>query len=313
MSQARNQFDTRRVAIYLAGGAIVVLVAAQILAKPGSPRGQSRRQTVVVNNADTPAAPPLVAVQTVRPLFQPLVAPKKKVDPTPVTAPTPASPAAVSQAPPAPAPGPAAPSTPPAPEGPRASDIEMLGVVEIGGEAKALLRRTPTGESRYFAKGEDAFGFKVEEIKDSEVSVSLNGRKDRVLMSTAVVIEGPGNVAASGTGGIGGGGFGGGGFGGGGFGGGRFGGGGNGGFGGGRFGGGDGGRSGRGDRGNRGDRSGGNGGGSSEAANPTSSIMALPTWTERLKKLEELKPQIPADTYTRLKSFIERRAAEEKK
>jgi hypothetical protein len=298
MSQARNQFDTRRVAIYLAGGAIVVLVAAQILAKPGTPRNQSRRQTVVVNNGDTPAAPPLVAVQTVRPLFRPLVAPKKETQPAAVATP-PAAVTPVTPAPAAPAPGPSVSPTPPAPQGPRASEIEMLGVVEIGGEAKALLRKTPTGESRYFAKGEDAFGFKVEEIKDTEVSVSLNGRRDRVMMSTAVVIEGPGGAAAAG-----GGGFGGNSFGGGGFGGGR--------FGGGRFGGGDsegGRRFGR-DRGDRGDR---NGGGSSEASNPTSSIMALPTWTERLKKLEELKAQIPADSYNRLKSFIERRAAEEKK
>ena len=188
----------------------------------------------------------------------------------------------------------------------------MLGVVEIGGEAKALLRRTPTGESRYFAKGEDAYGFKVEEIKDGEVGLSLNGRKERVLMSTAVVIEGPAGTAASGGSGFGGGGFGGGGFGGGRFGGG-FGGGENGGSRFGRRGGDDNGGSRFGRRGGDDNNRGGGGGGSSEASNPTSSIMSLPTWTERLKKLEELKAQIPADQYTRLKGFIERRAAEEKR
>jgi hypothetical protein len=40
--------------------------------------------------------------------------------------------------------------------------------------------------------------------------------------------------------------------------------------------------------------------------------MTPATWKERLKKLEELKAQLPADTYARLKPFIEKKAAEEK-
>jgi hypothetical protein len=40
--------------------------------------------------------------------------------------------------------------------------------------------------------------------------------------------------------------------------------------------------------------------------------MSLPTWAERLKKLEEVKGQMEADRYERLRSFMQRKVEEEK-
>jgi hypothetical protein len=40
--------------------------------------------------------------------------------------------------------------------------------------------------------------------------------------------------------------------------------------------------------------------------------MSLPTWTERLKKLEEIKAQVEPEKYERLKKFMESRIAAEK-
>jgi hypothetical protein len=100
----------------------------------------------------------------------------------------------------------------------------MLGVVEMDGSPQVLLKKSSTGESRYFPKGEDAYGFTVQEIKESEVTLAREGKTDTVRMSSAVTIEGPGGSVSAGSSGFngGGGGRGGrrGGFGGGGFGGG---------------------------------------------------------------------------------------------
>jgi hypothetical protein len=193
----------------------------------------------------------------------------------------------------------------------------MLGVVELGDQAKVLLKNTPTGESRYFTQGETAFGFKVTAFKDNEVTLALGERIERVTMSNDIPIEGPGGASTAAASGFsqGGGRFGRGGFGGdrgrGGFGG--FGGdrgrGGFGGFGGDRSRGGFGGE--RGERGDRrearGGESGGSGGGSGGGFN-TAEIFSLTTWTERLKKLEEVKSQIEPAQYERLKAFMTERA-----
>lgn len=284
MSQA-SKFDLRGVAVALAGGCVVILIATQLLAKPGANSGarSSGNRVVIRPQAEGTELQPgpqlALAGGGVRNLFRPLVQPKKDPGLVITPAPAPARPAPAS-APPAPSatPSPASgPSAPQAPSGPQASEIQMLGVVELGDDVKVLLRRSTTGESRYFAKGEDAFGFKVEDIKATEVALSHNGRTEQVAMSTEVVLEGPGNAAVAGQSGF---------------------------SGGGSFGGDSGRRFGRREGGGR------DGGGGS---NPTSEIMALPTWTERLKKLDELKAQLPADQYTRLREFIARRAAEEKK
>ena len=45
---------------------------------------------------------------------------------------------------------------------------------------------------------------------------------------------------------------------------------------------------------------------------PKAEVLDMYVSPEFRPKLEELKPQLPADTYTRLKPFIEKKAAEEK-
>src|SRR5262249_23036687 len=128
----------------------------------------------------------------VRELFRPLVSqPKDKkgktkpLGPVPVLPPGGAKTTASSTTTTTPTP-----ATPAAPAGPSVSDVQMLGIVEVGDEVKALLKKTSTGESRYFAKGEDAFGFKVDQIKSDEVTLTHNGKTDRVAMSNQVPIEG---------------------------------------------------------------------------------------------------------------------------
>jgi hypothetical protein len=179
-------------------------------------------------------------------------------------------------------------------------EIQMLGVVEFSDGVKALLKKTSSGESRYFAKGDDAFGFTVGDISTTDVSLSHAGKTDKVAMSTATPIETSSGATIVASGG---------------------------GFGSPSFGGGGGfrernGRGGnngfsRGDRGDRGSRGGGNGGGGdttarSDSGFSTSQIMSLPTWAERLKKLEEIKATIEPEKYDRLKKFMESRAAAEK-
>ena len=205
-------------------------------------------------------------------------------------------------------------STPPGTVSP--SDLTMLGVVEFGDEPQVLIKNRQTGQSRYFAKGEDAYGFSVGEIKATEVILARAGQNSTVRMSTDVIIEGPGDAASAGRSAFGGGaGFGRG------FAGGP---GGRTGFGGGTFGGasgangfGGGGGRGQGNREGRGGggrgENGGDGGSGSGGGFSTAAIFSLPTWTERLKKLEEVKSQLEPAQYERLHSFMEQRAKNEKK
>lgn len=163
----------------------------------------------------------------------------------------------------------------------------MLGVVEFSDGVKALLKKTSTGESRYFAKGDDAFGFTVGDITATDVSLSHDGKTDRVAMSTAIPIEGSNGTTVAATSSFSG--F----------------------SGSGSFRD----RGDRGDRGSRfdrGNRGGSDGSSRSEGGFSTSQIMSLPTWTERLKKLEEVKAQIEPEKFERLKKFMEGRIAAEK-
>lgn len=179
------------------------------------------------------------------------------------------------------------PAAPPAPVGVQASSLEMLGVVEFDGKPQVLIRNKDNGQRKYYTAGDSAFGFVVKEIKENEVALERAGKTEMVSMSNAVALEGPGasTVAGASSG-----------FGGGGFGGGRDRGG---------FGGRDRGAGGGGDRGSGGGRD------SSSSGFSTASIMSLPTWKERLKKLEEVKAQVPADQYDRLHKFMTARVAAE--
>jgi len=246
------------------------------------------------------------AAPAIRNLFRPLVAKPREGGPTLPTPPV-LAPAPVTLAPtPLPA-GPSAPLVPATPPGPSTRDLQMLGVVELGGKPQVLLKNTATGESRYVAKGDEAFGFTVDEIQESQVALKHGDRSQRVMMSSAVTIEGPGGVSTSaGTPGFSG--F-------------RS-----------RDGGGGGGIRGGGIRGGNGGPGGGNRGGGNAgpggprgttpgaaAATPgagggfsTAEIMSLPTWAERLKKLDEVKAQMEPDRYERLRSFMVRKVEEEK-
>jgi hypothetical protein len=59
--------------------------------------------------------------------------------------------------------------------------------------------------------------------------------------------------------------------------------------------------------------SGGADGGGQSSGFSTAEIFSLTTWTERLKKLEEVKSQIDPAQYERLKKFMTERAAQETK
>jgi hypothetical protein len=174
----------------------------------------------------------------------------------------------------------------------------MLGVVEFSDGVKALLKKTSSGESRYFAKGDDAFGFTVGDISATDVYLAHAGKTDKIAMSSATPIE-----TSSGTSIVSNGSFGSG-------------------FSGGSGGfrerssrgssGGDRSSRGGGDRSDRSSRGGGDTTARSDSGFSTSQIMSLPTWAERLKKLDEIKAQLEPEKYDRLKKFMEGRAAAEK-
>ena len=309
MKRASKGMDMRGIAVATAVGGGVILVAAQLLAKPSlppvaRPAGTTAGGTASTASASAPstgAAPitpiALAGEPPVRELFRPLVTKQAPRSGTPAlpggkppVLPNTTGTAAVKPSSTQSTPAAEAPAAPPAPSGPRVSDLQMLGVIEMTDGAKVLLKNTPTGESRYVAKGEEAFGFKVEEILATEVSVSREGRSEKVMMSSTIPIEGSGSSSAAAPSGFGGGGFGGG-------------------FRGGRD---------RGDREGRREerrerREGREGGGGSEGSTVVAQIMALPTWSERLKALETQKAQLPPGSYDRLKPFFTQRAASEGK
>lgn len=339
---ATKGFNWRVVTLAVVGGGAVLVAGAQLLARPraqptvataGRPAGGVRTAAASLprhaegtasHAAGADAAAPRethergdeamvsVAPAEMRELFRPLVSDRLAAPP-----PTPAPPPAAA---PAPAPRAPVPSLPvaaaPAPDpGPSARNLELLGVVEMDDQVQALLKQRDTGESRYVARGEQAFGFTVGTIKENEVELQRDGKTERVRMASVITIEGPSGGTAAAAGGRGGFGGGFGGFGGGGFGG----------FGG--FGGGRGNRGEGGGRGGRGGRGGGAGEGGGESAagtvtagageasggDPVTAIYALPTWTERLKKLDEIKAQLEPARYDRLRKFMADRAAAEGK
>jgi hypothetical protein len=292
-SKSSRKADWRGVAVTASAGAALLIFAAQILAKPQPARTPSARSTRPAQPATAgsgtavPQAPgrlKLAGEPKIRELFRPLV-----TVPTGVPAPRPEPPAkgAAGSLPPAVAGrtgvAPTVRTAPPAPaveQGPTVADLQMSGVIEMDGKPQVLLTKKSTGESRYFGKGDDAFGFTVSAIRETDVDLVRAGKTEKVAMSTETVLEtSSGSSAGRVAGGFGGGGFGRGGFGRGGFG-----------------------------RGSGGD--GGSGGGAGGFT--TASIMSLPTWKERLKKLEEVKAQVPADKYASLHKFIAEKAKEEK-
>lgn len=307
MKRDAKQVNTRGVVLALGGGTALMLVAAQLVAKPnGTPSAgnaarpatrQAETATVTTRVVSSPlATSPLVGSAPIRELFRPLVTPQKAAPKTPLTPTAPKLPAAPPVKPVAAAPAvptAVAPSAPATPSGSSVGEIQMLGVVEFSDGVKALLKKTSSGESRYFAKGEDAFGFTVGDITATEVSLAHAGKTDKVAMSTATPIEtnaGTSFASSSFNSGGSSSGFG------------------NGGSfrergsrGGNSFGGGDRSSRGVGDTTSR-----------SDSGFSTSQIMSLPTWTERLKKLEEIKATIEPEKYERLKKFMESRAAAEK-
>jgi hypothetical protein len=313
------------------GGGVILVMAAQFLAKPtvpavagvapragGAAQSANRNEApVLLASSDAPALALAGEPPVVRELFRPLVTRPSKSGPAGLPGGRAPQLPSAGQKTPAPVPSatattPSTPAAPAAPSGPSVNDLRMLGVVEGGDGAKVLLKNINTGESRYFAKGEEAFGFKVASFTDSQVSLEHNGQTSSLAMSSFVAIEGPGGASTASSSGFGAGGFGGGGFGRGGFGRGSNGfGGDNGGFGGFRR------RDRNGDNDGGGRRGGDSSGGSSTPAASsgfnTAQLFSLPTWTERVKKLEEMKAQIPADQYARVHKFMSVRAATETK
>lgn len=287
MKAAKNTpVDVKTVGLVTAGGAVVMFMAAQLLAKPSLPptakvaarpaaplaagagHGSLRAAAPSATSAGLEPVKsasgrlPLAGDAPVRELFRPLVA-KPDTNANPATAaPAPKLPSVDKKG--ADSLKETKPQTVAAsqPAGPRAGDIQMLGVTELGGEVKTLLKNSVTGERRYFARGEDAFGFKVGEIKADEVALLRGGQTERVAMSSAIVIEGPGGASSSGSSGF-----------------------------------------------KGGDRRGG-GGGDAQGFS-TAQIFSLPTWSERLKKLDEVKAQIEPERYQRLRKFMADKAAEE--
>ena len=299
MKQAQSSMNWRGVALATGGGAALILVAAQLLAKPAAPR--TGTPAVRTNAGRTTAAPaesaaprttavPRMALAgdpPVRELFRPLVVQRTQQSGASVRASgapplpraggrrqTTAAAPANSSGPTPTLPAAESPAAPAGPTGPTVSDIQMLGVVEMDGSPQVLLKKTSTGESRYFPKGEEAFGFTVQEIKDSEVTLAREGKTDTVRMSSAVTIEGPGGTVSAGSSG---------------------------------FNGGGGGRGGR--RGGIGGGFGGGGFGGGGDAQPASTT----TWAERLKNLEATKATMDPARYERLRKYMAERAAQEKK
>jgi hypothetical protein len=226
MKSAQQALDWRRMVVAIGGGAVVMVVAAQLMAKPAPTAvvGAARRREAAPLTTAPPAPlflaqarPAAAAGAPVRDLFRPLVNRSKPaagqggpggLDWPGGALPSVGNPATPPGKPagetkPEPAKG-STPAPPPAPTGPRADDIQMLGVVELGDQVQALLKKTSTGESRYVSKGEDAFGFTLAEIKETEVSLSHAGQTHKVAMSSAVLIEGPGAAGAAGSSGFGG-------------------------------------------------------------------------------------------------------------
>lgn len=286
--------DWRGMAIALGGGAMLLLFGAQLLAKPKLPpvaraavRDGAAAGTASASSAGIPGGPAPLAIAgepPIRELFRPLVgtavpAPPRASGPVPTLPPAGGkAPAASTSAPSAAAPA----SIPAAPTAPRVSDLQMLGVVESDGQPQVLLKLASTGQSRYFGRGEQAFGFKVVEIAAEEVSLAREGKTEKLAMSTAVLIEGSGSTSLSGSSSFS------------------------------RERGSPGGdRNSRREerREDRRDRR--EGGESSGGGFTTTELFSLPTWTERLKKLAEIKGQLEPARYERLKSFMESRAKAE--
>jgi len=292
MKSSKKNSNWRGAAAATLAGSAVILFAAQLLAKPEAPR--TTRITTVRRGA-APAAPtaapvrsPLAGNPPLRELFRPLVSetPRSAARPmgaatTTVKAPQLPSTAGPVAAKPETPVASAPPAAPEAPVIPSARDLQMLGVVELDGQPQVLLKKTATGESRYFGKGENAYGFTVDEIRENSVALLLNGKSEKVAMRTDVTIEGPGAATVASASGI----------------------------------------AGAGsssmertrDRSSRRERR--SGGGDSEAGGESSGgrgirlseIFRLQTAEERLKKLEEMKPQLTAERYERLKEMIQRR------
>jgi hypothetical protein len=288
----QKRLDWRGVALATVGGAAILGVAAQLLAKPSLPPvARAAPRPAGARAAQAPAvqvesvgdrAQPVEA--PIRELFRPLVVPPKPVEVAPVLKkPVPVLPSAAKAASAAkkakkPAKpllahaAPHKPAAPQAPQGPRLDDLKMMGVVEMDGKPQVLLKKSSTGESRYFGSGDEAFGFKVEQIEDSGVSLSWKGKTEKLGMSTDIPVESPGGTSS-----VGGSGF-----------------------------------SRDAGRGGRSSRGGGDAGGGGSSAFSTAQLFSLPTWTERLKKLEELKSQVEPAQYERLHTFMAERAKQEK-
>lgn len=311
MSSKQSGPNLGRIAVVTVAGGGLMFAAAQILAKPKevtvvravtrpgtqAPTGTaaSYETAPVVSVRDGLPAPQPLALAgdpAIRNLFTPLVKPPSDKgsifgDEKPKP---PAPPPVVTTPPP-----PTKVDNPKPPVVDAASTVEMMGVVELDDKLQVLLKNRTSGERMYVSKGEEAFGYKVGEIKENSVELikagggpgSVEAKPETVAMSSMVIVEGAATPAAATVPGVG-----------------------TPGAPGAPGAPGSGGRNGgdRGGRGGRGGNSGSDGGGFS-----TSAIFSLPTWTERLKKLDEMKAQMPADRYERLRKFMADRAAAEKK
>lgn len=280
--------DVRRLAMIGGGG--LLLLAIGLLAPAGrkapqvvtaAPRAGTPASTDLTQRPDRDGiAEPQVTLTSEAPMGD-LFAPAVRVAPTvqgPVQAPPPGEPLPRPD-PPSP---PAAPRTEEAPSAsgnsslPSASDMRMLGVVVADEKPQVLLRNAVTGQSRYLEAGAEAWGFSVGKIESEQVTLVRGGESHVIEMSKEIRIEGPGGSGSSAESTL----------------------------------------SSSGEGGSRDDRRAErrerrSGGGEAGGFNQ-SEIFALPTWTERLKKLEEAKGQMEPERYERLKRFMEARAAAER-
>lgn len=77
------------------------------------------------------------------------------------------------------------------------ANLAMTGVIERG-KVRALITDTSTGQGRYVAEGEEAFGAKVLDIRAKKVRVQKEGQTKDLVLGENVPKEMPKTTAASG-------------------------------------------------------------------------------------------------------------------
>lgn len=88
---------------------------------------------------------------------------------------------------------PAGPAAPPDP----LADLALTGVVEIGRELRALLENVKTHVGDYVGVGEEFSGFRVVEIRETEVELEKDGKRHTLRMGDKKLPAGPSSSSSS--------------------------------------------------------------------------------------------------------------------